>query len=107
MSDDNEDRAKRDSAGRFGSGNSANPSGRPRVIKELLDSFRDVGDLTYLRGRLMELAKGDDLRVAMAAIKEWHDRAYGKAPQAVTGPEGEALNLGVVVLPALDSPIDK
>lgn len=29
----------------------------------------------------------------VGAIKEFNDRAYGKAPQAITGPEGEALRI--------------
>lgn len=83
----------------FKPGQSGNPSGRPAVIREALEAFRNPEDLKFLRDRLIEIARGDD-KTAVAAIKEYHDRAYGKPPQAITGDDGKPLSFGIVVLPA-------
>lgn len=70
-------------------GQSGNPGGRPTVVKEQLEKFRNEKDLNELRVALLDIAMNDgDSRNRIAAIKEWHDRAYGKAPQAITGDDG-------------------
>ena len=93
---------KRDDKGRLLPGNNLNPGGRPKAIKEALEAFRDEGDLKKLRDRLMSIAMDEDKKAACAAIKEWHDRAYGKAPQAITDAEGKGFSIGVVLLPSDD-----
>ena len=81
-------------------GPSPNPGGRPKALKEALEAFRNPEDLSKLRVRLLMLANDEDGRIAVSAIKEWHDRAYGKAPQAITDGEGGPVSFGVIVLPA-------
>lgn len=39
--------------------------------------------------RLADLLESEDEKTAMAAVKELFDRAYGKAPQSLTGEGGE------------------
>ncbi len=73
---------------KFKKGQSGNPGGRPKAVKEALEAFRDSNDLLRLRMRLMEIAMSDNYQAANAAIKEWHDRAYGKPAQAITGEDG-------------------
>ncbi len=80
-------------------GQTGNPGGRPKVVREAIDAFRNAGDLAKLRIRLVEIAMTGKHSDAIAAIKEYHDRALGKAPQAITGEDGGALQLGVIVLP--------
>ncbi len=87
----------------FEKGTSPNPGGRPKVIREALEAFRDPNDLAKLRQRLIDIAldTDGDSKASIAAIKEWHDRAYGKAPQAITGEDGKPLSMGIVVLPMM------
>ena len=64
---------------------SPNPGGRPKAIREALREFRDTDDLRALRERLRALALDEsNPKVAIAAIKEYHDRAYGRAAQSIT-----------------------
>ena len=49
--------------------------------------FRDEKNLDWFRERLLELAKSEDGFVSMAAIREYHDRAYGKAKAPKSGAE--------------------
>jgi hypothetical protein len=83
------DKPKRTDTGQLVPGQgSLNPGGRAKVIREALDEFRNTEDLKRLRLRLMELAEGEDGKIAVSAIREYHDRAYGKAPIAITGEDG-------------------
>ncbi len=92
---------KRDEKGRIAAGSGAiNAGGRPKAIKEALEAFRNEHDLANLRNRLIELAMGEDGRTAIAAIKEFHDRAYGKAPQAIVDENGKSVAWNVVVMPS-------
>ena len=86
MAESSENRPAKDT--KFKKGQSGNPGGRPKAVKEALDKFRDPADLEKLRLRLLEIAMDDNLVAANIAIKEYHDRAYGKAPQAITGDDG-------------------
>ncbi len=93
-----DDPAKRDAAGRFGAGNKANPSGRPRVLVEAIEAFRRPEDLEKLRLRLLEIAKSRDLKAAIAAIREYHDRAFGKPKQVVTGEDGGPVQVDITAI---------
>lgn len=46
-----------------------------------------IANIKPINEALIKKAKSGDI----AAIKELHDRVYGKAPQAITGPDGERL----------------
>ena len=70
---------------------SPNPGGRAKAVREALEAFRKPADMERLRLRLIELAESDDGRTAVAAIREYNDRAYGKPTQAITGPDNEPL----------------
>lgn len=94
MADNSEPERKNGPGRPFEKGASPNPGGRPKVIREALEEFRNADDLKRLRLRLLEIAEGSNEKVAVVAIKEYHDRAFGRAPQAITGPDGEALSLG-------------
>jgi hypothetical protein len=72
----------------FPKGVSGNPGGKAKAVREAIEAFRHPADLKRLRLRLLELADSDDGRTAVAAIREYHDRALGKAPQAITGEDG-------------------
>lgn len=71
-------------------GQSGNPGGRPNAVKAQLEKFRNDKNLTELREALLSIAldNGAETRDRIAAIKEWHDRAYGKPSQAITGEDG-------------------
>lgn len=96
-----DDPAKRDSAGRFGVGNQANPSGRPRAFREYQDWLRENA-LEPAKQALLACLRSDDQKVQMLALKEVHDRLFGKAPQAITNEDGSPL-FGLVAGDLLDS----
>lgn len=94
MANDAENSGTKRVVGRpFPKGTTGNAGGRPKVVKEALEKFRNPEDLEKLRLRLIEIAVSDNLIAANVAIKEYHDRAYGKAPQAITGEDGGALKV--------------
>lgn len=63
---------------------------------EVLNEIMMRGSLTYdVEGNITGGAKDGD---RIAAAKELLDRAYGKAPQAITGEDGEALKVSFEVL---------
>ncbi len=85
-------------------GVSGNPGGRFRKLPELTAAICEVS--AELTQRLVQLARG--LHKArpqdqIAAIKLLFAYAYGNPVQAITGPDGEALKLGIVVLPPEDA----
>lgn len=90
---------KRDEKGRLLPGSTANPSGRPKKLKEFQDALHDR---FYERAFsvMQELLASPDDKVRVAAIKELWDRMFGKAPQAVTGADGEALKVDLIGLAA-------
>jgi hypothetical protein len=71
----------------FVKGKSGNPSGRPKVDIHIRDLARSHSPEAF--DRLLTLMRSDDERVALSAIEQIHNRAHGKAPQAMTGEDGE------------------
>lgn len=89
-----DDPAKRDSAGRFGEGNKANPSGRPKAFKEYQEWLRENA-LDLAKAALLDCLSHEDAKVRMLALKEVNDRLFGKAPQAITNEDGTPLFGGI------------
>jgi hypothetical protein len=83
--------AKRKSNGRFGSGNNANPGGRPKTVREVQDyaglfTFDAVDKLvTIMRGR-----SAKEARQAAVAIL---DRACGRPAQPIGGVPGNPVGV--------------
>jgi hypothetical protein len=72
---------KRDARGRLLPGFTANPSGRPAIIKEVRELAREhVPDAIK---RLAELVNSPNETIALAAIDQLLNRVYGKPVQAV------------------------
>lgn len=97
--------ANRDSRGRFGPGNRANPGGRPSVGKELrllLEPHRD-----RLAERLLELVESENESIALGAIKECHDRIYGKPSQEIRHSGSMALVADAEMERALDDALSR
>ncbi len=65
----------------FKASQSGNPSGRPKVVGEIRDLARRHGKFAI--AKLVELAKSDNPRVAVAACSELLDRGYGRPAQSI------------------------
>lgn len=65
----------------FRKGQSGNPSGRPKTIKEVRDLAREEAPRAFRR--VVKLIDSDDERVAFVAAQEVLNRAYGKPSQQV------------------------
>lgn len=73
----------RDGSGRWvAGGGSPNPAGRPTMPAEIRQALEAATPKAL--ARLIELLDSDDERTVLVAAKELMDRAYGKAPAAVT-----------------------
>lgn len=66
----------------FVKGKSGNPKGRPKVDFEVRDAARLYGKEAI--EKLVELMRGEDVRVAQAAARDLLDRGFGKPAQSVT-----------------------
>jgi hypothetical protein len=81
---------KRDEKGRLLPGSTANPSGRPKRLRDFQDKlYAEFYDEAF--SVMRELLRDPDGKVRATALKELWDRMFGKSPQAVTGPDGEPL----------------
>ncbi len=89
-----DDPANRDSAGRFGAGNAANPSGRPKAFREYQEWLAENA-LGPAKDALLACLRDEDGRVRIAAVKEVADRLFGKAPQTILGEDGKPLLAGL------------
>lgn len=67
---------------------------RQEHARDLLDKFG--GDATWL-WVIQQAKRKKDYRTVADVMKYWTDRAEGKAPQAITGPEGEPVKMEMVV----------
>jgi hypothetical protein len=91
---------------RFAPGNRANPGGKPKVWKEYKQWIEDKC-LPLAQAALLDCLENGDDKVRMLAVKEVHDRLFGKPSQhvAVSGEEGKAF--GIDLLPFLQRLADK
>lgn len=84
--------------GRFKKGNRANPGGRPKADKTVIDLARKH-TREAIAGLLAIAREGESEASRVAAWREILDRAWGKPRQAVehSGPEGEQLPSAIPV----------
>lgn len=71
----------------FAKGQSGNPGGRPKAMKDLQEIARKHSRAAF--EKVVRLVDSEDERVSLAACQEVLNRAYGKPPQAQTGEGGE------------------
>lgn len=116
MSDDTNEPGNRDAKGRFGSGNSGNPSGRPRVpaeVKEILLAAtpRAAAKLVACLEAKKSIVVGngptayvdevDDVDLQFKAANAILDRTIGKPTQPISGEDGEPLRFDVSLVQVL------
>jgi hypothetical protein len=65
----------------FQKGQSGNPGGRPKECAEVKELAREYGPEAI--AKLVELMRGEDARVAKAAVDSLLDRGFGKPSQSV------------------------
>lgn len=56
---------------------------------------------TLAEKALERCLRDDDGKVVVAALREFFDRRYGKAPQAITGEDGKPIKLDVGIVDIL------
>lgn len=78
--------------------NSGRPKGRPnKVTAEIKDLARAY--VPDIMPALLKVAiEGESEAARVSAIKEILDRAYGKAPQAITGEDGGAIKQAITII---------
>jgi hypothetical protein len=81
----------------FQPGQSGNPGGKPKKLAELAIKISAMDEAH--RARLEEIAASGDHRDSIAAIKLLWSYAHGLPRQVVTDGDGNAVSLGVVILP--------
>lgn len=82
----------------FQKGVSGNPGGAPKRLEALAASIREFDN--ELRDKLLSIARSDSMKDSREAIKLLWAYAHGSPRQVVTDEAGNAVNLGVVFLPA-------
>ena len=77
-------------------GQSGNPGGRPKELKEIVKLARSYGPEAIKR--LAYWVRSKNARASVAAAQALLDRGYGKPSQPIeaSGPDGQALNIQVV-----------
>lgn len=79
----------------FQPGQSGNPGGRPKENDEVRALAR-AHTKTAIE-RLAFWMTSDNAKASVSASQALLDRGWGKAPQAVTGPDGEALHVPAAI----------
>ena len=87
--------ANRTGNGRFASGVSGNPGGRPKLPAEMREIFQSRGQ--EAAEILVKHLRASDPRVSVAAAREILDRAYGKPVQSINVDKEERIKLIAVV----------
>lgn len=64
---------------RFKPGQSGNPAGRPKVVREIREMAREKAETAF--AKVVKLLSSRDERVVMTAAQEILNRAYGKPTQ--------------------------
>lgn len=83
---------------------SANPGGRPKRLAALALKIAEFDDeAQQILQKIARGGKGIKAGEQVQAIRLMWSYAHGNPVQAVTGPDGEGLKLGVVILPAEDA----
>ncbi len=83
----------------FQKGQSGNPSGRAKTIKEVRDMAREEAPRAFRR--VVKLIDSEDERVAFVAAQEVLNRAYGKPTQQVEVRRQELSDLSDAELEAI------
>jgi hypothetical protein len=81
----------------FQPGQSGNPGGRAKKTEELAASIREMDE--ELKARLVRTARGKSAKESTAAIKLLWGYGHGMPRQVLTDEDGNAVKLGVLVLP--------
>lgn len=76
------ERKKRTVGKPFAKGQSGNPGGKPKALREVIELAREHTELAV--GRLAHWAASNEPAASVAASKELLDRAWGKARDHVT-----------------------
>jgi hypothetical protein len=79
-------------------GESGNPGGRPKKLNLFKKRLDDFSEEMWNRAKQIVL-NGDD-RDAAQMLKIMWAYQYGNPTQPITGEDGAAIRLGVVILPA-------
>lgn len=89
-------------------------AGRPhkskaKLTKELMEIIDSAMSPEEMIGGIAKLAKDVDTPHAtrIVAYRELMDRRYGKAPQAITGPDGGPLQLVAAIGKASDAQLEE
>jgi hypothetical protein len=91
---------------RFAPGNNANPGGKPKVWKEY-KKWIEEKCLPLAQAALLRCLESNSEKVQMLAVKEVHDRLFGKSSQHVSVTGDENKSLGADLIPLLQSLVDK
>lgn len=95
MAENRKASGKRPNSGSFKPGQSGNPGGRPKGNDEVKALAREHTSAAI--ARLAFWMASDNAKASVSACVSLLDRAWGKAPQAVTGEDGGPIRIAQVV----------